>query len=170
MLFLVVSSLHEVTFFRESFAQRWKLPPQQFEPTPRGTPQPRGTPHPISAFLYSLLIHYPTAIWRCLTLIGSPQLYQEYLDAYEIWGVLPTLRLSSVADLGPERMRTQELLSIARTWQQLGLKPDFESDWTPNTLFQYVGEDDEIATLKKQKRVLFLFYLKEVSGMNAFLG
>ena len=45
--------LHEVTFFRESFAQRWKLPPQQFEPTPRETPQPRGTPHPISTFLFS---------------------------------------------------------------------------------------------------------------------
>ena len=46
-------------------------------------------------------------------------------------------------------MRTQELLAIALTWQQRGLKPDFESDWTPNTLFQYVGEDGEIAVLQK---------------------
>ena len=29
--------LHEVTFFRESFAQRWKIPPL-WDPTPRGNP------------------------------------------------------------------------------------------------------------------------------------
>ena len=78
----------------------------------------------------------------------GPQLYQEYLDAYEIWGVLPTLSVWSVEDLGPEQVRTQELISIARTWQEFGLKPDFETDWGPDTLFQYVGEGDEIATLK----------------------
>ena len=94
--------LHEVTFFRESFAQRWKLPPQQFEPTPRETPQPRGTPHPISAFLFS-----PYTVPYGYLALPNPdkgtQLYQEYLNAYENWGVLPTLRLSSVNDLGPER-------------------------------------------------------------------
>ena len=139
--------LHEVTFFRESFAQRWKLPPQQFEPTPRGTPQPRGTPHPISAFLFSPY----TLPYGYLALPNpdrDPQLYQEYLDAYEIWGVLPTLRVWSAEDLEPDRIRTQELLSVARTWQQLGLKPDFETDWGAGTLFQYVGKGDEIATLK----------------------
>ena len=75
-------------------------------------------PHTRLVRFYFLLIHYLTDIWECLILIGGPQLYQEYLDAYEIWGVLPTLRLSSVADLGPERVRTQELLSVTRTWQQ----------------------------------------------------
>ena len=134
-------SLHEVTFFRESFAQRWKNPP-------RWNPTRRSTPHPISTFLFSpYTVPYgylalPNPDW-------TPQLYQEFLDTYEIWGVMPTLRIGSVDDLGPERVRTQELLSIARTWQQRGFKPDFESDWTPNTLFQYVGEDGEIASLKK---------------------
>ena len=132
--------LHEVTFFRESFAQRWKLPPE-WDPTPR------GTPHPIGAFLFSPYT-LPYGYLRLPNPDRGPQLYQEYLDAYENWGVLPTLRLSSVADLGPEQMRTQDLLSIARTWQQRGLKPDFESDWTTNTLFQYVGEGGEIAVLK----------------------
>ena len=132
--------LHEVTFFRESFAQRWKLPPE-WDPTPR------GTPHPIGAFLFSPYT-LPYGYLRLPNPDRGPQLYQEYLDAYENWGVLPTLPLSSVADLGPEQMRTQDLLSIARTWQQRGLKPDFESDWTTNTLFQYVGEGGEIAVLK----------------------
>ena len=134
-------SLHEVTFFRESFAQRWKNPPQ-WDPTRR------STPHPIGAFLFSPYT-VPFGYLGLPNPDSGTKLYQEYLNAYEIWGVLPTLRLSLVADLGPERVRTQELLSIARTWQQHGLKPDFESDWTPNTLFQYVGEDGKVATLEK---------------------
>ena len=136
-------SLHEVTFFRESFAQRWSNLPLWIWSQARWS-----TPHPISAFLFS-----PYTLPYGYLGLPNPdqglQLYQEYLDEYEIWGVLPTLRLSTVDDLGPERVRTQELLAIARTWQQRGLKPDFESDWTPNTLFQYVGEDGEIAALKK---------------------
>lgn len=132
--------LHEVTFFRESFAQRWKIP-SLWDPTPR------GTPHPISAFLFS-----PYTLPYGYLGLPNPdrglQLYQEYLDAYENWGVLPTLSVWSVEDLQPDRTGTQELLSIARTWQEFGLKPDFETKWGPDTLFQYVGEGDEIATLK----------------------
>ena len=132
--------LHEVTFFRESFAQRWKLPPEW-------DPSPRGEPHPISAFLFSPYT-LPYGYLGLPNPDGSPPLYQEYLDAYENWGVLPTLRIWSVEDLEPNRVGTQELLSIARTWQEFGLKPDFETNWGPDTLFQYVGEGDEIATLK----------------------
>ena len=133
-------SLHEVTFFRESFAQRWKNPPQW-------APTRRSTPHPISAFLFSPY----TSPYGYLGLPNpdrGPQLYQEYLEAYENWGVLPTLRLWSMEDLGPERVETQKLLSIARTWQELGFKPNFEKDWGADTLFQYVAKNGEIATLK----------------------
>ena len=132
--------LHEVTFFRESFAQRWKL-------VPEWKSRPMADLHPISTFLFSPY----TLTYGYLGLPNpdsNPQLYQEYLASYKIWGVLPTLRLWSLADLAPERVRTQELLAIARTWQQHGLKPDFESDWTPDTLFQYVGDNGEIAALK----------------------
>ena len=155
-------SLHEVTFFRESFAQRWKNPPQ-WDPTRR------STPHPISSFLFS-----PYTVPYGYLGLPNPdqglQLYQEYLDAYEIWGVLPTLRLSSVADLEPERVRTQELLSIARTWQQRRFKPDFESDWTLNTLFQYVGEDGEIAALRKTKTGATLVLPEESLGYERVFG
>ena len=155
-------SLHEVTFFRESFAQRWKNPPQ-WDPTRQ------STPHPISAFLFS-----PYTVPYGYLGLPNPdqglQLYQEYLDTYEIWGVLPTLRLSSVADLEPERVRTQELLAIARTWQQRELKPDFESDWTPNTLFQYVGEGGEIAALKKTETGSTLVLPEESLGYERVFG
>ena len=132
-------SLHEVTFFRESFAQRWSLPPQW-------DLIPRGMPHPIGAFLFSPY----TLAYGYLGLPNpdvEPQLYQEFLNSYEHWGVLPTLRLRRVAQLEPENVETQKLLSIAHTWQELGLKPDFETDWGHGTLFQYVGQDGEIATL-----------------------
>ena len=155
-------SLHEVTFFRESFAQRWKNPPQ-WDPTRR------STPHPVSTFLFS-----PYTVPYGYLGLPNPdrgtQLYQEYLDTYEIWGVLPTLRVWSVEDLEPERVRTQELLSIARTWQQRGLKPDFESDWTPNTLFQYVGEDGKIAALKKTETGSTLVLPEESLGYERVLG
>ena len=154
--------LHEVTFFRESFAQRWKLPPD-WDLTRR------STPHPISAFLFSPYT-LPYGYLGMPNPDRGPQLYQEYLDAYEIWGVLPTLRLSSVADLGPERVRTQELLSVARTWQQRGFRPDFESDWTPNTLFQYVGEDGGIAALKKTETGATFVLPEESLGYERVFG
>ena len=154
--------LHEVTFFRESFAQRWKLP-SDWDLTRR------STPHPISAFLFSPYT-LPYGYLGMPNPDRGPQLYQEYLDAYEIWGVLPTLRLLSVDDLGPEQVRTQELLAIARTWQQLGLKPDFESDWTPNTLFQYIGEDGEIAALQKTETGATLVLPAESLGYERVLG
>jgi hypothetical protein len=126
--------LHEVTFFRESFAQRWELPWG-------------GKPHPISSFLFSLYT-LPYGHLGTPNVEKSSQLYQKFLGWYERWGVLPTFPIWSVEDLEPEQMRIQKLLSIARTWQQFGLKPDFETDWAVDTLFQYVGKDGEIATLK----------------------
>ena len=131
--------LHEVTFFRESFAQRWKVSPWHGGPSAK--------PHPISAFLFSPY----TLSYGYLGIPNpdqNPLSYQEYLDSYESWGILPTLKLWWVSQLESEHAGAQKLLSIARAWQQLGLKPNFEADWDAKTLFQYVGKGDEIATLK----------------------
>ncbi len=127
-------SLHEVTFVRESFAQRWKRSLEI-------------KPHPISAFLFSPYTH---AMGHNLPNPDvNPFVYQQALAAYESWGVLPSLEVPVVDWLGENRVETQRLLSIARTWQQLGLKPDFESDWDPGTLFQYIGQGGEIATYQR---------------------
>ena len=125
--------LHEVTFFRESFAQRWKLPQE-------------ATPHPISAFLFS-------PYTRPYGYLGLPSLerealnYQTYLDSYESWGVLPTVRIWGLRELNGDL--TQQILSVARQWQELGLIPDFESDWGSDTLFQYVTQDGETVTYQR---------------------
>ena len=119
--------LHEVTFFRESFAQRFPLPQE-------------STAHPISAFLFS-------PYTRPYGHLGFPDLryraeeYHLFLDSYDSWGVLPTLRNRDLRQ--PYAYGAEQILSIARQWQELGLRPDFESDWGDNTLFQFVTEDGE---------------------------
>ncbi len=131
--------LHEVTFFRESFAQRWKISPWHGGPSAK--------PHPISSFLFSPYT-LPYGHLGIPNPDQDPLSYQEWLDSYESWGVLPTLKLWWVAQLESEHIGTQKLLSIARTWQQLDLKPDFDTNWGTDTLFQYIGQNGEIATLK----------------------
>ena len=118
--------LHEVTFFRESFAQR-------------GPVRPGSTSHPISAFLFS-------PYTRPYGHLGIPhsrsgQEYHMYLDSYDSWGVLPTLWEWDLRQ--PYADLTEQILSIARQWQSLGLRPDFESDWADNTLFQFMTADGE---------------------------
>ena len=122
--------LHEITFFRESFAQRPRLSTE-------------AKAHPISAFLFSPYTQ-PYGHLSLPELDRAPQLYQEHLDSYESWGVLPTLRLR-LETLKPAYTGTQTVLSVARKWQQLGLKPDFEGTWESGTLFQFVGRDGEVA-------------------------
>ena len=127
-------SLHEVTFFRESFAQRWPL-------------HSAAKPHPVSTFLFSPYTS-PYGYLGMPNPDTDTSRYQQILDSYESWGILPTFRYGNIEQLEPERAGMQKLLSISRAWQQLGLKPDFETDWEFDTLFQYVDKDGEIVTLK----------------------
>ena len=112
-------NLHEVTFFRESFAQRvpWSA---------------EIKPHPISAFLFSPYTHSYGSI-------GFPPPnsleYHTHLDAYEGRGILPTLSIWRERVLDGHHM--QQMLSVVRQWQDLGLQPDVGCDWGPDTLFRY---------------------------------
>ena len=147
--------LHEVTFFRESFAGRPKLPS-------------KAKPHPISAFLFSPYT-YPFAL-SLPNPDESPSLYYQHLDSYESWGVLPTLPFWSVEQLAPDRLETQKLLSIARTWQHFGLKPDFDADWAPDTLFQYMGLGGEIATHQRTAAGSTLILPQDSTGYERVFG
>ena len=101
--------LHEVTFFRESFAQRAPF---------------KGTPHPISAFLFSPYT-LPYA-YLGIRLIEDPE-YHTMLDSYEGQGILPSVRLTREFLL--DRPLTQQMLGVFYQWQDLGLKPDIGCDW-----------------------------------------
>ena len=117
--------LHEVTFFRESFAQRWKLGPGL-------------TPHPISTFLFAPYtrpygyLGLPPS-WR------NPLGYQTFLDSYEIWGVLPTLTSGDLKQPFYYPL-TQQMLDTARQWQEFGPtpvippEPDINQDGVVNVL------------------------------------
>ena len=75
--------LHEVTFFRENFAQRWKLPPE-------------AIPHPISAFLFSRL--HPS-LW----LSWTPLFGKKCLELSNLPRFLRKLgRITNCSDLGVE--------------------------------------------------------------------
>ena len=118
--------VHEVTFFRESFTQR------DFA---------TGTPHPISAFLFS---PYARSHGGLATPTTPGPRYHLYLDTAESHGYLPTLWIWGKGALN--RPINQEVLSLARQWQDLGLQPDVGCDWGPNTLFQYTTQTGETAT------------------------
>ena len=121
--------LHEVTFFRESFAQR------SFG---------IGRPHPISAFLFSPY----TRFYGGLGMPGArdPR-YHIYLETAESEGYLPTLWINKTQML--EIPLIQQVLSVARRSQELGLQPDITCDWGPNTLFQYTTHTGETVTYQR---------------------
>ena len=122
--------LHEVTFFRESFAQRWPS---------------KAAAHPISAFLFSPYTR-PYA-YLGIRLIEHPE-YHTMLNAYEGRGVLPSVHLPEAGLL--DRPLTQQMLGVFRRWQDLGLKPDVGCDWGPDILFQYTTQTGEIATYQRK--------------------
>ncbi len=126
--------LHEVTFFRENFAQRWMLPPEQI-------------PHPISAFLFSRYTRSYGYLGIPVLDAGNQLTYQTFLHSYESWGILPTVRIRHASNL--DGYLIQNILSVARQWQELGLSPDFESDWRPDTLFQYTTQTGETVTYQR---------------------
>ena len=148
--------LHEVTFSREHFAQRlvYALDIQ---------------PHPISTFLFSPY----TLLYGHLGLPNpdiGPKLYQEYLALYEHWGILPTLRLWSVEQFDADHPETQRLLAMAKVWQEIGFKPDFETDWDMETLFRYVGGAGEVATLQGTNGRVTLVLPEEGTGYERVSG
>ena len=147
--------LHEVTFFRESFAQR----PLLF--------WPQVEPHPISAFLFSPYTH---AIGFLPYPDENIALYQQHMRFHESWGVLPTLEVNFASQLEADRVETQRLLSIARAWQQFGLKPDFESDWDSDTVFQYIGQNGEIATFQRTPTGSILTLPEDRVGYESISG
>ena len=99
--------INEVSFFRESFAQRaaWE-----------------GQSHPVSAFLFGKY----TRFYGHLGVPGadSAQRFHNVISVHESQGVLPTPRIWDEHILNEPL--TQEILAIAREWQTLGLTPDLE--------------------------------------------
>jgi len=90
-------------------------------------------PHPVSDFLvgdqvlfYGFLDQPPP---------DEPN-HVEYLKRYEGQGVVPVVVLTDSSDLGPDRVRTFELLRRLRRWQDRQFRPAWDESWG-GSLFRY---------------------------------
>ncbi len=122
--------LHEVTFFRESIAQRNLS---------------EHATHPLSAFLFA-------PYTRFMGHLGfprehNPQRLRYAIQFYERQGTLPTARISNESLL--HQPITRDILAVARQWQALKLTPDIHCHWCENTLFQYTTDNGESVTYQK---------------------
>ena len=94
--------LHEVTLPHVNFAQRRNIPHDE-------------QPHPISSFLFS-----PSTV-----LYGfhppnpdlAPERYQAFQETYQVWNILPTLKVWRTSILHPRMVRTLEFLKRVRMGQ-----------------------------------------------------
>ena len=93
--------LHEVTFPHVNLALRWNIPEDE-------------QPHPISSFLFS-----PWTISYGHTSVPNPDLeperYQAFEAAYQVWDVLPALRIRGPWILDPSMTLTHRKLENVDT-------------------------------------------------------
>jgi hypothetical protein len=139
-------STNEATAPFTFFAQRWN------EPT---------LPHPISTFLFGDQLLFYGFLDQ-----PSPDetSYSVYLARYEGQGIMPTAAVATVADIGPDLVRMNQLLRQMRLWQDRGYQPDWVNDWQGN-IFQYrsaegssvasVGSDAQTIALKVDGNVFY---------------
>ncbi|MXZ00291.1 hypothetical protein F4Y93_06450 [Candidatus Poribacteria bacterium] len=127
--------LHEVTLPHVNFAQRRNIPHDE-------------QPHPISSFLFS-----PSTV-----LYGyhppnpdlAPERYQAFQETYQVWDILPTLKVWRTSILHPRMVRTLEFLESVGTGASWNIKThpvgDVNSDGVVNVLdliivAQHIGTD-----------------------------
>ena len=115
--------LHEVTLPHVNFAQRRNIPHDE-------------QPHPISSFLFS-----PSTV-----LYGyhppnpdlAPERYQAFQETYQVWDILPTLKVWRTSILHPRMVRTLEFLESVGTEASWSLKThpvgDVNADGVVNVL------------------------------------
>lgn len=126
-------SLNEITAPYNRFAQRWITSPLP--------------PHPICCLLFGDRVSSYGYLGEPNP-DSSPEGFLRYFTRYEVQGVLPTLVVSSAADLGSDRPQMQRLLRLARAFQDHDLAPDWSGDWS-HVLFRYSGPDGSHAVLEQ---------------------
>lgn len=126
--------LNEVTFRHEAFAQRHA----------RGLHHAEGTwdrqwlalAHPVSSYLFR-----PYVIINGYLGYVAPdqgQLYAAWNEAYEHWGVIPTLK-PTLRNLRQPEAFARQFHDEAAFWLQARLDPDLEGDWPDGVAFPFRG-------------------------------
>ena len=95
--------INEVTFLHERLAKRGDVPPVH-------------QPHPISSFLFSpYALHYGHL--ETPNPDRNPEKFHVYQKVYEVWDVIPILKLHGISDLDPAFIETHKLLKLTRERQ-----------------------------------------------------
>lgn len=130
--------LNEVTYRYEAFAQRHVYGLNHSD----GTWDRRrlAMAHPISSYLFR-----PYTIINGYLGCTSPsqgQLYAAWNEAYEHWGVIPTLKPSGV-DMADPKGFARQFFDEAAFWQDRRLEIDIDRDWPATVAFPFKTGDGE---------------------------
>ena len=159
--------LNEVTYRYEALAQRhaWGLSHSE------GTwdRQQLALAHPICSYLFR----------RCTIINGylgcapptSGQLYAAWNEAYEHWGVIPTLK-PALAPLRQPTGFSRQFFDEARFWQQTRLTIDLEGEWPPEIAFPFRTADGHraVRTTDGQFRCEDQLISRTISGVYRVAG
>ncbi len=141
--------LNEVTFRHEAFAQRHAWGVQHSEGT--WNRRQLATAHPISSYLLR-----PFTIINGYLGCAPPtqdQLYAAWNDAYEHWGVIPTLK-PNLQQLRRPTGFSRQFFDEARFWLDNRLDIDLESDWSADVAFPWQTNDGRRAVRTTDGRLI----------------
>ncbi len=134
--------LNEVTCRREAFAQRHAWGLHHSEGT--WNEAMLRCAHPISSYLFAPF----TTVYGYLGMVApeQAQLYAAWNEAYEHFGVIPTLRPSAASLAAAREPGARgagafllQLLDEVGFWQRSRLDPDTEGSWPPEVAFPFRG-------------------------------
>lgn len=159
--------LNEVTYRDEAFAQRHAWGVHHSEGT--WTRSQLATAHPICSYLF-----------RPYTIIngylgnsapGNGQLYAAWNEAYEHWGVIPTLKPSAGLLANPVAFGRQFFDELA-VWQGQRLELDLDGDWPDDVAFPFRAADGTpvVRTVDGRMMVGDKVALRTITGMTEFTG
>jgi hypothetical protein len=141
--------LNEITYRHEAFAQRhtWGVhhadgiwDRKQLE-----------LAHPICSYLFRPFVSINGYLGCAPPRQG--QLYAAWQEAYEHWGVIPTLK-TSLEDLRAPSGFSRQFFDEVSLWQTQELNVDLESDWPGDVAFPYVTKDGQRAVRTNDGRLL----------------
>lgn len=128
-------SVNELLAPFEHFVQRWAWPCSL-------------DPHPVCDYLFG-------DITRSYGYLGmpnpdqSPTDFLRHVKPYESQGVLPTLVIDSLSELGPRKPLTAKWLKVLRAWQDHDLRPDWSTDWPASVIFSLRGSRGARAVIER---------------------
>ncbi|NLS93848.1 MAG: hypothetical protein GXX96_16930 [Planctomycetaceae bacterium] len=142
--------LNEVTYRHEAFAQRHAFGISHSEGT--WDRERLALAHPISSYLfrrYTIINGY----LGCAP-PSQGQLYAAWNEAYEHWGVIPTLKPQGI-DFGNPTGFARQFFDEAAFWQNRRLQIDLDGEWPASVAFPFRTDDGRRVERTVDGRMVF---------------